>query len=213
MNISLKIVVADTGEMVVDKQFKSEKSIEKLAKDIQNYKIPIVTPKLYEYLKSKLGKEDLSKVVKNITKEVSADIIGYVVPIVRILKSTKLGLIQTERPIEIILTYQFTERVVPGVVQGTPVELLTSVGVVMKTISVIANGFTLEEVAKIHKLLRDGVVTVYNNKVEIYKATHYAEKLIEKMEHHHRLEEGAEYVPIHEKARRERLYKWGKEHI
>lgn len=180
--IDLKIVNGDTNVVLLKKRIGSVREVDKLVKDITDYKVVVVPHNLYDYLKQRgLEKERLKGLTNTVMKEVILDLQTFISALLGIFDKTDKSIeryIEEPRIVEVVITYYLTRWLSLGHLGGKPVEFLTGLGITRKEIRVSAKGFFLNEINKIGKVLKSGVVYCENGKATFYYYWDYEEAAV-----------------------------------
>ena len=177
--IDLKIVNGDTNIVLLKKRIGSAGEVNKLIKDITSYKVVVVPHNLYDYLKQRgLKKEQLKDLANTVIKEVTLDLQTFVSALLDVFSKTDRKIdryVEEPRIVEVVITYYLTRWLSLGYLGGEPIRFLTGLGITRKEIKVSTKGFFLNEINKIGKVLKSGVVYCENGKATFYYYWDYEE--------------------------------------
>jgi len=170
--IRVKVVNGDTNTVLLEKVVKSVRDIDKLVRDITDYKVVLVPASLYDYLKDQgLKKEELKALTDEIMKETITDLQTYVSALMSTFRATDKSIstvLYMPRTVDVVITYYLTRHLVLGVWKGQPLSMMTGLGVLRKEVEVSSKGFYLTELERARKIFGSGVVYCKDGKTTLY---------------------------------------------
>ncbi len=164
VSVTFEIFVSETHEKVLHRVVHSEKEVDKIASDIMNYKVQVVTDALYSRLKGAYKKEELGRLVRDILFDIGTDVMrlkGIVKESKKIERKYKDY--PVKRKIYVKYEYWFTE----GITLAPGFSLLSRFGLIGRKAVFVSPAFDPDEVRAIERSYGKVVITAEGDGVVI----------------------------------------------